>query len=312
MVKNLNFEGTARQCPTHVVLTPDHSNWPAAWIPMADPPAKVYASGNLKALTASAIAIVGTRKASARGLAVARTLGADLSRLGWTIVSGLALGIDAAAHQGALDSGGRTIGVMATGIDRIYPRAHGNLRHQIEVEGCCITEYDPGSSPRKYHFPRRNRLIASLCQAVIVVEAPLKSGAMLTAYRALDYDREVFAVPGPIDLLTSKGCHHLLRQGAHVLEGADDVIQVLGQPIGAKLVREPAIEPVSGTGLPMAGSAARWIYDRLNLEGVRRDDLRSLWMGNEGAWTEGLLALELAGLILWLPGSRISRRFWHS
>lgn len=279
---------------------------------MADPPAEIYASGNLDALNGPGLAIVGTRKASARGLAVARTLGSDLARLGWTIVSGLALGIDAAAHQGALDAGGRTVGVMATGIDRIYPRVHGKLRHQIEVSGCCITEYPPGASPRKYHFPKRNRLIASLCQGVIVVEAPLKSGAMLTAYRALDYDREVFAVPGPVDSLNSKGCHHLLRQGAHVLESAEDVIRVFGQPNGASLVWEPAKGPVEGTILPVAGSAARWIYDRLNLEGVRRDDIRSLWGGNEGAWTEGLLALELAGLIQWLPGSRIARRFWHA
>jgi len=279
---------------------------------MADPPTEVYASGNLKALQDEAIAIVGTRKASARGLAVARTLGADLGRLGWTIVSGLALGIDAAAHQGALDSGMRSVGVMATGIDRIYPRAHGHLRQELEKQGCCITEYLPGASPRKFHFPRRNRLIAGLCKGVIVVEAPLKSGAMLTAYRALDYDREVFAVPGPVDLPTSKGCHHLLRQGAHVLESAEDVLRVFGKPNGAKHVWQPATGPVQGTVLPQSGSAARWIYDRLNLDGIRRDDLRSLWNGNEGTWTEGLLALELAGLIQWLPGSRIARKFWHA
>jgi DNA processing protein len=279
---------------------------------MADPPSEVFASGNLVALDGPAMAIVGTRKASVRGLAIARALGADLARLGWTVVSGLALGIDAAAHKGALDAGGQTVAVMATGIDRIYPRAHGDLRCQIEKNGCCITEYSLGSSPRKFHFPQRNRLIAALCQGVIVVEAPLKSGAMLTAYRALDYDREVFAVPGPIDQETSKGCHHLLRQGAHVLENAEDIIRVFGKPEGIKLVWEQANAPADGLALPQAGSAARWIYDRLNLEGVRRDDLRSLWGGNEGGWTEGLLALELAGLIQWLPGSRIARKFWHS
>jgi len=311
-MENLRLEATPGECLLSVCLTPDNAHWPSPWLQMADPPSAIYTSGNLAALKGPCIAIVGTRKASPRGIAVARSLGADLARLGWTIVSGLALGIDAASHQGALDAKGKTVAVMATGIDRIYPRAHGMLRKKIEADGCCITEYPHGSSPRKFHFPRRNRLIASLCQAVIVVEAPVKSGAMLTAYRALDYDREVFAVPGPVDLETSRGCHHLLRQGAHVLESAEDVIRVLGQPHGAKLVWSPATGPSDGTILPQSGSSARWIYDRLNIEGVRRDDLRSMWQGNEGAWTEGLLALELAGLIQWLPGSRIARKFWHS
>lgn len=308
----LPSKGTPKECPSHFILTPANPFWPDSWRSMADPPKSIYASGNLKALAGPSIAIVGTRKASARGLAVAHALGTGLARLGWTIVSGLALGIDAAAHQGALDGEGLTVAVMATGIDRIYPRAHGGLRHAIEAEGCTITEYPLGASPRKFHFPKRNRLIAALCQGVIVVEAPLKSGAMLTAYRALDYDREVFAVPGPVDLETSRGCHHLLRQGAHVLENTDDVIRVFGQPERSNCVSSSNSEPINGTILPQSGSASRWIYDRINLDGVSRDHLRSLWHGNEETWTEGLLALEMAALIQWLPGGRIARKFWHS
>lgn len=300
---------TPAQQPTTSTTThlrPRDPHWPAAWRTLPDPPPAVTVRGRADCLNTPCLAIVGTRKATPRGLAVARSLAANLVRHGWTIVSGLALGVDAAAHRGALDAGGRSIGVMATGIDETYPAAHRRLRSRLEKLGCCLTEFSDGTRPLPFHFPRRNRLIAGLAKAVIVVEAPIKSGAMLTAYLALDYEREVFAVPGPVDLETSRGCHHLLKEGAHLLETCDDVHRVLKPP-----VRSDNVDVGDETGLPRSGSAARWIFDRLDLEGVSRDRLRARWMGTEQIWVEGLLALELAGLIKRLPGGRLARTIWR-
>jgi DNA processing protein len=292
-------------------LHPDHPQWPRLWRQINDPPPDIHVRGQVDILNAPSIAMVGTRRATNRGLAVARALAAGLAAQGWVVVSGLALGIDGEAHRGALSVQGRSIGVMATGSDRIYPSAHRNLRGRLEENGCTLTEFPLGTPPLKYHFPRRNRLIAGLAQAVIVVEAPVKSGAMLTAMLAVDYNREVFAVPGPVDLDTSRGCHHLLREGAHLLENVSDVEKVLGRPeIRPCLDGQPKVGNTGELPEPVPGSAARWIMDRLDLEGVSRDRLRERWPATEASWQEGLLALELAGLIRRLPGGRLARRIW--
>ncbi len=285
-----------------------HPDWPALWDQMADPPDQVQVTGQSGALQGSLLAVVGTRRATLRGLAFARALASALAVRGWTIVSGLARGIDAAAHQGALDVGGPTVAVMATGPDRTYPHEHQHLRREIEVAGCCLTEFAEGTAPRRFHFPRRNRLIASLCQGVVVVEAPSRSGALSTAYLALDYNREVFAVPGPVDLESSRGCHRLLKEGAHLVASAEDIHAVLKPPAPPSALRAEA----SGvtTAAPGRGTAARWIFDRLDFEGVSREQLRGRWGGSEQAWMEALLALELAGLIQRLPGGGLARKIW--
>ncbi|MEN8005532.1 MAG: DNA-processing protein DprA [Candidatus Krumholzibacteriota bacterium] len=292
-------------------IEPGHPHWPRLWEEINDPPGEVHVRGSLAVLNEPAIAIVGTRRASARGLAVARALAAELAAHGWVIVSGLALGIDGEAHRGALSVQGRSIGVMATGSDRVYPSAHRALKTKLERDGCTLTEFPPGTPPLKFHFPQRNRLIAGLARGIIVVEAPRKSGAMLTANLAVDYNREVFAVPGPVDLETSRGCHHLLREGAHLVESVADIARVLGRPERSEET-EPGLDLPNGDqhSTPKAGSAACWIMDRLDLEGVFRDRLRERWPGTEDAWQEGLLALELAGLIRRLPGGRLARRIW--
>ena len=278
---------------------------------MTDPPAEIHVRGDLTVLNGPTVAMVGTRRATPRGLAVARGLAAELAAHGWIIVSGLALGIDGEAHRGALSVQGKSVGVMATGSDRVYPSAHGRLRDRLDASGCTLTEFSSGTPPLKHHFPRRNRLIAGLARGVIVVEAPYKSGAMLTAMLALDYDREVFAVPGPVDLETSRGCHHLLREGAHLLENVNDVTRVLGTPDREwGPPRKPGSESTPGNPDPAPGSSARWIMDRMDLEGISRDRLRERWPGSEESWQEGLLALELAGLIRRLPGGRLARRIW--
>ena len=309
MIESRNSSNSAHPVEHH--LQPGHPHWPKRWDQIKDPPHEIHVCGQLAVLNEPSIAMVGTRRATARGLAVARAIAGELAANGWVIVSGLALGIDGEAHRGALAVQGRSVGVMATGSDRMYPAAHRRLRDGLEENGCSLTEFAPGTPPLKHHFPQRNRLIAALARGVIVVEAPLKSGAMLTAMLALDYDREVFAVPGPVDLETSRGCHHLLREGAHLLESVADVTAVLGRPDGGL---KSATDPVGGvkTGVPepIPGSTACWIMDRLDLEGVSRDRLRERWPGAEESWQEGLLALELAGLIRRLPGGRLARRIW--
>lgn len=298
----------ARSAPADpLLLTPDHEDWPAGWREMNDPPESVYVTGGSPVLRTPMLGIVGTRAATPRGLALAGGLAAALAALGWTIVSGLARGIDAAAHRGALSAGGRSVAVMGTGIDLTYPASHHRLRGQLERNGCALTEFAAGVGPRKHHFPQRNRLLAGLVRGLIVVEAPARSGALTTALLALDYSREVFAVPGPVDLESSRGCHRLLREGAYLLEGPQDVENVLGRPAAAPDSAPP--DPTASE--PEAGSPAAWILERLDLEGVPRDRLRERWPGTEENWQRGLLQLELAGLIRRLPGGRLARTIWR-
>ncbi|MCB1181980.1 DNA-processing protein DprA [bacterium] len=290
------------------LLRPTDAAWPGLLTRIPDPPPHLHVLGDPAWLDRPAVAIVGTRRATPRGLAVAHGAARALALQGWTIVSGLALGIDAAAHRGALAGGGGTVAVMGTGPDRVYPACHRGLQGEILARGCAVTELERGAPALPHHFPKRNRIIAALVQAVIVVEAPLQSGAMHTARTALDYDRDVFAVPGPVDLEAHRGCHRLLRDGAHLFEGVGDVERVLGPPPAPAATGR--CDVAGAPPVPDDGSAARWILDRLDLEGVRRDDLRRRWPGDEATWLEGLTALELAGLILRLPGGRVARRIW--
>ncbi len=289
-------------------INDDHAFWPPLWREISDPPSTVHVQGQVDALVSPSVAIVGTRRASLRGIAFAHALGLVLASRGWSIVSGMALGIDAAAHRGAIEGGGSTVAVMGTGLGRVYPAVHGSLRQEIENNGCCLTEYEHDAGPRKYHFPQRNRLIAGMVQAVVVVEAPSKSGALTTAQMALDNNREIFAVPGPVDLQTSRGCHHLIKQGANLLETADDLISILGSPMESSSAFSKVATIKSA---PQSGSAARWILDRLDFDGVSRDLLRQRFQGTEEIWAEGLLALELAGLIRRLPGGALARTMWR-
>ncbi|TMP34426.1 DNA-processing protein DprA [Pseudoalteromonas rubra] len=188
-------------------------------------PLMLFCKGRLSLLSQPQIAIVGSRNATATGLDIAREFGRALSDVGMAVTSGLARGVDGAAHQGALSQGGATLAVLGTGVDVVYPRRHSRLYQQVAEQGLLISEFLPGSQPKAEHFPRRNRIISGLSLGVLVVEAEIKSGSLITARYALEQNKEVFAVPGSIRNPLSQGCHHLLKDGAKLTERVEDILE---------------------------------------------------------------------------------------
>lgn len=200
-----------------------------------DPPSRLYVRGDAELLRQPQLAVVGARRATAMGLRAAEELSAAAVRAGLHICSGLALGIDGAAHRGAIDGGGRTVAVMATGVETVYPRRHQALGQQILASGCLVTEYPPGTPPRRGNFPRRNRIISGMSLGVLVIEAALPSGSLITANSALEQGREVFALPWSIAHTGGAGCLRLLRDGAKMVLGIDDILQELDSLYGLQL-----------------------------------------------------------------------------
>ncbi|CAD5375242.1 Rossmann fold nucleotide-binding protein Smf possibly involved in DNA uptake [Rubrivivax sp. A210] len=205
--------------------------YPSRLLQTADPPLMLYLQGPPELLAADAIAVVGSRHATPQGLETARAFGRALSERQWVVISGLAAGIDGAAHEGALAGaaagGAATVAVVGTGLDLVYPARHRELARRIAERGALLSEYAPGTPPLAEHFPQRNRLIAGLALGTLVVEAALKSGSLITARLAAEAGREVFAVPGSIHAPQSRGCHALLRQGAKLVETAEDIVEEL-------------------------------------------------------------------------------------
>jgi DNA processing protein len=209
-------------------LTWSDRSYPAALAAIADPPFVLWTRGVVGALDRPAVAMVGSRAASPYGLAVAERLAADLAERGIVVVSGLARGVDSAAHRGALAGGGPTIAVLGSGADVIYPPEHASLARDIAATGLVLSELVPGTPPLKPFFPLRNRIISGLSRAVVVIEAGEKSGSLITARSALDQGRDVLAVPGNVLSSRNRGAHALLRDGAKIVEGADDILEELG------------------------------------------------------------------------------------
>jgi DNA processing protein len=206
----------------------DAPEFPQLLREIANPPSCLWTRGDLSLLQPTAIAVVGARAATRDGQEIAYQIAADLSRAGIVVVSGLARGVDAAAHTGALDAKGKTIAVLGTGIDRVYPAEHKALHERIAEHGLLLTEFAPGSPPDLFHFPQRNRIISGLSRAVVVVEAREKSGSLITARLAGDQGRDVMVVPGPTRSGQNRGGHALLRDGAKLVESAVDILQELG------------------------------------------------------------------------------------
>ena len=218
----------------HELLALDDADYPRCLLEIGDPPPVLYCLGRRELLRNPALAIVGSRNATPQGIADARAFAQALSSAGLTIVSGLALGIDAAAHRGGLAGPGSSMAVTGTGLDRVYPAENRALAHELAANGLLISEFAPGTPPLPYNFPRRNRVVSGLARGVLVIEATLKSGSLISARFAAEQGREVFALPGSIHSPFSKGCHRLLRDGAKLVETADDVLVELGLTTGAQ------------------------------------------------------------------------------
>ena len=275
-------------------------------------PAALYVVGSVAALAAPQLAMVGARSASPLGRAVARELAGSLAQAGLTITSGLAVGIDAASHEGALAAGGRTVAVLGTGLDRTYPAENAGLAQRIRSAGALVSEFPPRTRPRPQNFPRRNRVISGLSLGTLVIEAARGSGSLITAQRAAEQGREVFAVPGPIRSPLSWGCHRLIRDGAHLVEAPEDVLAGLGFSYHIqRLVRKRA--PASGAcGSPRGNGAPldkeyEMLLDALDFEPATIDTLvaRSGLSGESIA--SMLLILELEGRIAPYPGGLYGR-----
>ena len=221
------------------------ARYPKAFLNIADPPTAFYAQGRVDLLNAPAFAIVGSRNATPQGLRDAEAFALELSQVGLTIASGMAIGIDAAAHRGGLAGEGSSIAVLGTGPDIVYPRRNRDLAHELAQRGCLITEFALGSPSVAGNFPQRNRLISGLSRGVLVVEASMpRSGSLITARCAADQNRDVFAIPGSIHSPLSKGCHWLIKQGAKLVENADDVLEELGiAPKCEQPARKPGQKP---------------------------------------------------------------------
>lgn len=221
------------QSPGHHLITLADAAYPPALLESHDPPLLLYANGDPGMLSRPALAVVGARSATPAGQENAKAFSRHLAQQGWCIVSGLALGIDTAAHQGALSvgrEGGGTIAVLGTGIDIVFPATNRALAHAIAENGLLITEFPLGTRGLKHHFPRRNRIVAGLSRGVLVVEAARQSGSLITARLAAESGREVFAIPGSIHSPLSRGCHALIRQGARLVESGQDILEELGTP----------------------------------------------------------------------------------
>lgn len=273
-----------------------------------DPPPLLYVSGTLDQRDRHAVAIVGSRRATVTGRLVTEQLSRDLASAGFTIVSGLARGVDAAAHRGALEAGGRTVAVLGCGLDRTYPPEHRSLRSQIEANGAVVAELPLGAYPHGYHFPRRNRIISGMSLGVIVTEAALQSGSLITARLAAEQGREVFAVPGFITAENSRGPNGLIKQGAKLVEHVADVIdELLPQLDGLFRERLQDHPPVHGEVKIQLEKEEATIHALLSAEPVHIDVL-IVQAGLPAADVAGLLlALELKGAIRQLPGQSFVR-----
>jgi DNA processing protein len=290
------------------VLTCADARYPARLLTITDPPPLLYLTGSMTEADQHALAVVGSRRATPAGRALTEQLSRELATLGFTVVSGLARGVDAAAHRGAIAAKGRTLAVLGCGIDQTYPPEHKQLREAVEAQGAVLSECPVGAPPHSHHFPKRNRIISGLSLGVLVTEAAVESGSLITARLAAEQGREVFAVPGPITSEYSRGPHGLIRQGAKLVEGVDDVLEELLPQLDEAMRerlknREAAPIPSQralGPHETMIGALLSWepihIDEIIQRTGLSVSDVQAT-----------LLALELDGRAKPLPGGQYIR-----
>lgn len=277
-------------------------NYPARLRTIADPPPFLYVKGELRTADDRAVAIVGSRSASDYGRRVARDLARGLASRGFTVVSGMARGIDGMAHEATLNAQGRTIAVLGSGVDRAYPPEHEQLYQRISENGAVISELPIGTRPLAFNFPARNRLISGLSLGVVVVEATEKSGSLITASLALEQGREVFAVPGEVGASRSRGAHQLIRQGAKLVETVNDIIEEIAPQLSK---RDGAGETTERRELPaQAADDVRKIFALLQEHALHIDEVIEASGLSPSKVSEILLNLELQGFLQQLPGNR--------
>ena len=281
--------------------------YPARLKMIADPPPLLYITGTLTEQDELAVAIVGARRATAAGRAMTEELSHDLAGAGMTVVSGLARGVDAAAHRGALAAQGRTIAVLGCGVDQTYPPEHAQLRRQIEERGAILSEVSMGAPPHSHHFPRRNRIISGLSLGVIVTEAAINSGSLITARLAAEQGREVFAVPGFVKEGTSRGTNALLKEGAALIERAQDVIDAILPQLepALRLRLQPSREKTECRD--HLGKEEQLVYDLLSYDPLTVDEVIVTTGLSVSTVMVSLLSLELRQRVRQLPGQRYLR-----
>jgi len=280
------------------VITLGDPRYPRALLADADPPLLLYAQGRFELLQADAIAVVGSRNPTPQGADNARAFSGHLSQAGLTVVSGMALGIDASAHAGGLEGPASTVAVVGTGLDRVYPRRNLGLAHRIAERGLIVSEFALGTPALAPNFPMRNRIIAGLARGTLVVEAALKSGSLITARLANEAGREVFAIPGSIHSPQSRGCHALIKQGAKLVETAQDILEELRLP-----------SAVAGAALPGQATAVADdpLLTALGFDPVTLDALAARTGWGAAELNSRLLGLELDGQVARLPGQLFQR-----
>ncbi len=297
--------------PGRTLLFREDPGYPPRLRGLPDPPVALWVDGRAPALATPQLAIVGSRNPTRGGERTAREFAGHLAGVGLTITSGLALGIDAAAHDGALAAGGEAVAVLGCGCDVIYPRRHAALHARVVAGGAVVSEYPPGTPPLPAHFPARNRLLAGLSVGVLVVEAAARSGSLITARLAGEQGREVFAIPGSIHNPLARGCHRLIRDGARLVETADDVLGELAGVLGDWLRPRENVDPA---GAERAGQPDRThdpdyarVMEAIDFEPVSMDELHACTGLTPATLSSMLLILELEGAVEALPGGRYVR-----
>jgi DNA processing protein len=282
------------------------ASYPRALGDIPDPPGLLYVRGCLEARDELAIALVGSRKCTPYGLRTAERLASSLARVGLTVVSGLARGIDAAAHRGALKAGGRTVAVLANGLAQVYPPEHEGLAREVAAQGAVVSEMSMLQGPLAGLFPQRNRVISGLCLGVVVVEATPRSGSLSTAHHAMEQNREVFAVPGPVDSLASQGCHRLIRDGARLVETVDDILDELG-PLVRQVHASPSEPAVRHPAELTLSDLERSMLGELDERPLAVDELIARTGKTASQVLATLSVLEMRRLVKRLPGHQFVR-----
>lgn len=293
--------------PRRQVMVLGDPGYPPWLLNTADPPLLLYLLGDAAWLLRRSVAVVGSRKPSAQGRDHARQFSQGLSEQGWTVVSGLAAGVDGAAHDGALAGPGSTVAVVGTGLDRVYPASHRQLAHRIAEQGLIVSEFALGAPPLAPHFPQRNRIIAGLSRGTLVVEAAVRSGSLITAKLAAECGREVMAIPGSILSPHAAGCHLLIRQGAALVENVEQVLQELEGLPALEVLGSPPTQ-AGGSGQARAADEPDAVLRALGHDPTSLDTLIERCGWPAPALSAHLLGLEIEGQVARLPGGLYQRR----